>query len=61
MAASKQQTPKHGSGHRHPPELRERAVRMVEENHQGDRRASRRGDADRSPAGAGLGDAASLG
>src|SRR5947208_16117544 len=31
MAASKQQTPKHGSGHRHPPELRERAVRMVEE------------------------------
>ena len=31
MSASKQQTPKHGSGHRHPPELRERAVRMVEE------------------------------
>src|SRR5712691_890790 len=31
MAASKQQTTKHGSGHRHPPELRERAVRMVEE------------------------------
>ena len=31
MSAAKQQTPKHGSGHRHPPELRERAVRMVEE------------------------------
>ena len=31
MSASKQQTPKHGSGHRHPPELKERAVRMVEE------------------------------
>src|SRR5712692_4282749 len=31
MAASKQQTTKHGSGYRHPPELRERAVRMVEE------------------------------
>ena len=31
MAASKQQTPKHGSGHRHTPELREKAVRMVEE------------------------------
>jgi transposase len=31
MSAPKQQTPKHGSGHRHPPELRERAVRMVEE------------------------------
>lgn len=31
MSASKPQTPKHGSGHRHPPELRERAVRMVEE------------------------------
>jgi transposase len=31
MSASKQQTPKHRSGHRHPPELRERAVRMVEE------------------------------
>lgn len=31
MSTPKQQTPKHGSGHRHPPELRERAVRMVEE------------------------------
>jgi transposase len=31
MSAPKQQRPKHGSGHRHPPELRERAVRMVEE------------------------------
>ena len=31
MSAPKQQTPKHGSGHRHPPELRERAVRMVKE------------------------------
>src|SRR5207249_5733648 len=31
MAASKQQTPKHGSGHQHPVELRERAVRMVQE------------------------------
>ena len=31
MSASKQQTRKHGSGHRHPPELKERAVRMVEE------------------------------
>jgi transposase len=31
MSAPKQPTPKHGSGHRHPPELRERAVRMVEE------------------------------
>ena len=31
MAASKEQTTKHGSGHRHPPELHERAVRMVEE------------------------------
>src|SRR2546428_11099255 len=31
MAASKHQTSKQGSGHRHPPELRERAVRMVEE------------------------------
>ena len=31
MAAPKEQTSKHGSGHRHPPELRERAVRMVEE------------------------------
>jgi|SRR6202049_4186910 len=31
MAASKQQRSKQGSGHRHPPELRERAVRMVEE------------------------------
>ena len=31
MAASKQQTPKHGSGHQHPAELRERAVRMVQE------------------------------
>ena len=34
MSTSKQQTPKHGSGHRHPPELRERAVRMVEETMQ---------------------------
>src|SRR5437870_13758780 len=32
MSASKQQTPKHGgSGHQHPVELRERAVRMVQE------------------------------
>ena len=31
MSAPKQPTPKHGSGHWHPPELRERAVRMVEE------------------------------
>src|SRR5439155_20743310 len=31
MSASKQQTPKHGSGHQHPAELRERAVRMVQE------------------------------
>jgi transposase-like protein len=31
MAASKHPTSKQGSGHRHPPELRERAVRMVEE------------------------------
>ncbi|SRR6266849_1539573 len=31
MAASKHQASKQGSGHRHPPELRERAVRMVEE------------------------------
>jgi putative transposase len=31
MSATKQQTPKHGSGHRHPPELKEPAVRMVEE------------------------------
>ena len=31
MSATKQSTPKHGSGHRHPPELKERAVRMVEE------------------------------
>ncbi len=31
MAASKQQRSKQGSGHRHPAELRERAVRMVEE------------------------------
>src|SRR6266849_8107828 len=31
MSASKQQTPKHGSGHQHPDELRERAVRMVQE------------------------------
>src|SRR3989441_13343856 len=31
MAASKHQTSKQGSGHRHPPELRERAVRMVQE------------------------------
>ena len=31
MSASKQQAVKQGSGHRHPPELRERAVRMVEE------------------------------
>ena len=31
MPASNQQTLKQGSGHRHPPELRERAVRMVQE------------------------------
>jgi transposase len=31
MAASKQQRSKQGSGHQHPRELRERAVRMVEE------------------------------
>src|SRR5207244_13512678 len=31
MSASKQQTTKHGSGHQHPAELRERAVRMVQE------------------------------
>src|SRR5487761_1007435 len=31
MSASKKQTPKHGSGHQHPAELRERAVRMVQE------------------------------
>ena len=31
MSAAKQPTPKHGSGHRHRPELREWAVRMVEE------------------------------
>src|SRR3989475_13161398 len=31
MSAPKQQTPKHGSGHQHPAELRERAVRMVQE------------------------------
>jgi len=31
MPASNQQTSKQGSGHRHPPELRERAVRMVQE------------------------------
>jgi transposase-like protein len=31
MAASKQQTPKHASGNQHPAELRERAVRMVQE------------------------------
>ena len=31
MSASKQQTPKYGSGHQHPAELRERAVRMVQE------------------------------
>src|SRR5260370_10232573 len=31
MSASKQQTQKHGSGHQHPAELRERAVRMVQE------------------------------
>src|SRR5712692_6588073 len=31
MASAKHQTSRRGSGHRHPPELRERAVRMVEE------------------------------
>ena len=31
MAASKQQRSRQGSGHQHPRELRERAVRMVEE------------------------------
>ena len=31
MSAQKQQSSKHGSGHRHPAELRERAVRMVQE------------------------------
>ena len=31
MSAPKQQSSKQGSGHRHPAELRERAVRMVEE------------------------------
>ena len=31
MSAPKQQASKQGSGHRHPAELRERAVRMVEE------------------------------
>src|SRR5579859_3347743 len=31
MSAPKQQTSKHGSGHRHPAELRDRAVRMVQE------------------------------
>jgi transposase len=31
MSAPKQPTPKHGSGHQHPVELRERAVRMVQE------------------------------
>src|SRR6266516_1330906 len=31
MSAPKQPTPKHGSGHQHPAELRERAVRMVQE------------------------------
>ena len=31
MPASNQQTSKQGSGHRHPPELRERAVRMLQE------------------------------
>src|SRR6266852_7187048 len=31
MAASKHQASKQGSGHRHPAELRERAVRMVQE------------------------------
>jgi transposase len=31
MAASKQQRSKQGSGHQHPRELRDRAVRMVEE------------------------------
>jgi transposase len=31
MAASKQERSKQGSGHQHPRELRERAVRMVEE------------------------------
>ncbi len=31
MPASNHQTSKQGSGHRHPPELRERAVRMVQE------------------------------
>jgi hypothetical protein len=31
MSAAKQPRPKHGSGHQHPAELRERAVRMVQE------------------------------
>ena len=31
MSAPKQQASKQGSGHRHPAELRERAVRMVQE------------------------------
>ena len=31
MSPGKQQTSKQGSGHRHPPELKERAVRMVQE------------------------------
>ena len=30
MSGSNHQTSKQGSGHRHPPELRERAVRMVQ-------------------------------
>src|ERR1700686_1328441 len=31
MSTPKQPTPNHGSGHQHPAELRERAVRMVQE------------------------------
>ena len=31
MSPGKQQTSKQGSGYRHPPELKERAVRMVQE------------------------------
>src|SRR5258708_6395406 len=31
MAASKQQRPKHGSGHQHPADLTERRVRLVQE------------------------------
>ncbi len=60
MSASKQQTPKHGSGHQHPAELRERAVRMVQETMR--ETGERHGVVTRIavPAGAGVRDSASL-